>query len=273
MSLPLLLCSSLFLAACATPLSNGRAQDMVPASFSAAYSELGMRLQLATAAKGDPCADFGCGYALAFDMQVLRLGSRLSKVAYDVYPDLRTRVEKFEIVVADKFDPGATSSANGKVVIYRGLSKLRLDEVSLAFVIAREMAQVIATHHDENSAVSILFSVLSQVLLPVANLARSAAAIIQANTLTAATATTAASFAGSKLVKSNKQDEQSEEADAVALSLLDKLGWSPREVSDALTKAVRTPGGDAWLKDLYASVVRCGILAERLQVVAHGTSP
>jgi len=80
MSLPLLLCSSLFLAACATPLSNGRAQDMVPASFSAAYSELGMRLQLATAAKGDPCADFGCGYALAFDMQVLRLGSRLSKV-------------------------------------------------------------------------------------------------------------------------------------------------------------------------------------------------
>lgn len=222
-----------------------------------------MQLQLAGAAEGDRCAGSECAYARAFEMQVLRLGSRLSQAAFDAYPDLRARIEKFEFIIVDKIAPGATSSANGKVVIFGGIRKLRLDEAALAFVIAREMGHVIARHHDENSAVSILFSVLAQVLLPVANLARGAAAIIQANAVATATVTTAASYVGSRLVKSSYWDDQSQEADTIALSLLGKLGWSTQEVNDALAALARTPHDDSWLKDLHVSAMRSDKLAEK----------
>ena len=236
---------------------------MVPAPLAAAYSEVGLQLQLASASDGEPCAGSGCLYARGFDRQVQRLASRLSAAAFADYPELQARIDKFEFIIADKSDPGATSSAAGKVVIYGGMRTLRLDEEALAFIIAREMGHVIARHHDENSAVSILFSVLAQVLLPVANIARGAAAIIQSNTMAAATATTAASYAGSWLVKSSTWDEQSAEADSIALSLLRKLGWSRQEVSDALAASFRPAEGDNWLKELRVSARRCEKLAEQ----------
>lgn len=246
----LVLASLMSLTACASFSPNGRSQVMLPSSLSAAYSEVELQFQLAGSFESEPCAGEECVYARAFDRQVQRIGSRLAQAAFDAYPDLSSRIEKFEFIVADKLSPGAVSSANGKVVIFRGIHKLRLDEAALAFVIAREMARVIAGHHDENSTVSILFSVLAQVLLPVANLARGAVAVIQSNSWLTATATSAASYAGSSLVKSGTRDGQVEEADAIAFSLLGKLGWSSQEVSDALAAAVPLPRSDPWLAEL-----------------------
>lgn len=244
--------ASIFLGACTTS-PQGRMQVAVPSTVSAVHSEMGMRLNLASAADiPSPCVGGECRLDRAFDQRVLRLGARLAQSAFEIYPDLTERFSQFEFIVAEKAESGSASSAAGTVVIFRGVQKLRLDEEALAFLIAREMGHVISRHHDEDSSTSILFSIVAQALLPVANLIRGSAALIQSASAMA-TASSAASFVGSRMVIESYKLDQLHEADAVALDLLASLGWNRGEIADALAASPQVIGDDRWSKDLRVS--------------------
>lgn len=243
----MLLCliPAFLLAACATS-PEGRTQLLPPApfqGFSAVYSEFDMHLQLVTAADAPSCREAECAADRAFDQRILVLGRRLADVAFRQYPDLHLRFPRFEFVVADKADPGAASSAGGTVVIYRGVRALHLDDAALAFVLAREMSHVIAGHHDENVTTSVLVALATQILLPVLNLGAlfsSSAATTAAASTAAGSAVTntavasAASFAGSRVLRASDRPLQVREAEALAMKLLAAAGWDGREVSDQL---------------------------------------
>lgn len=254
-----------FLAACATS-PEGRSQLVAPAplqGFSAVYSEFDMHLQLVTAADAPSCREAECAADRAFDQRILVLGRRLADVAYRVYPALHLRFPRFEFIVADKVDAGAASSAAGTVVIYRGVRRLDLDDAALAFILAREMSHVIAGHHDENVTTSILVAVVAQILLPVLNVgaffssgaATTAAATTAASTAATATAiASAASFAGSRVLRASERPQQVREAETMAVKLLAAAGWDGREVSNQL-EALRPalPEEPAWTGELRES--------------------
>lgn len=215
-----------------------------------------MQLSLVTEANTvSPCVGSECELNRAFDQMALRLGTRLAQSAFETYPDLTKRFDKFEFVIAEKASQGSVSSAAGTVVIFRSVQKLCLGEEALAFLIAREMGHVIGRHHDENSATSILFSVLAAVFMPVTNLISGSAALAQTASTTAMStaAASAASFIGSKVTIANYKLDQLHEADAIALSLLGRLGWNKNDIADALVASTRVMGDDSWSKDLRAS--------------------
>lgn len=269
------------LGACATS-PEGRPQLQPPTplrGLSAVYSEFDMHLQLVTAANAASCRDVDCAADRAFDQRILALGQRLAEVAYRQYPELYLRFPRFEFIVADKADAGAASSAGGTVVIYRGLRRLDLDDAALAFVLAREMSHVIAGHHDENVATSILVAVAAQILLPALNLARGAAAAFSSSAastaastaagsaVTAAAMASAASFAGSRVLRASERPQQVREAETMAMKLLAAAGWDGREVSDQL-QALRPslPDEPAWTVELRES-------AERIASLMQGPAP
>lgn len=266
-----------FLTACATS-PEGRTQLQPPAplrGFSAVYSEFDMHLQLVIAANAASCRDVDCVAERAFDQRILALGQRLAEVAYRQHADLYLRFPRFEFIVADKADAGAASSAGGTVVIYRGVRRLDLDDAALAFVLAREMSHVIAGHHDENVATSMLVAVVAQILLPALNIARGAAAAFS-NSAASTVATTAAgsavattavasaaSFAGSRMLRASERPLQVREAETMAMNLLATAGWDGREVSEQL-QALRPalPDEPAWTVELRESVQRIASLMQ-----------
>ncbi len=253
------------LGACASSVPGGRMQMTAPASMSAVYSEVNMKLSLVTAANADSsCAEAECELDRAFDQSVLRLGTRLAQAAYEAYPDLGKRVGSFEFIIAEKANPGSTSSASGTVVIFRGVQKLRLDEAALGFLIAREMGHVIGRHHDEDAATGIWFSVLATVLMPVTSIISGSAALAQTASASAAStaATSAASFVGSRITIASYKSDQLHEADVIAVNLLDRMGWRRSDVADALVAHTRVMGDDIWSKDMRVSAEDVVKLAE-----------
>jgi Zn-dependent protease with chaperone function len=252
------------LTACATS-PEGRKQLLAPAplqNFSSVYSEFDMRLQLVTAADAPACTEAECDADRAFDQRILLLGQRLAEAAYRQYPDLESRFPHFEFIVADKTDPGAASSAAGTVVIYRGVRRLNLDDAALAFVLAREMSQVIGSHHEENVTSSFLVSIAAQILLPVLNFARGAAAAVSsgaaATAASTAMSTTAmvsvASYAGARALRASYRPEQLREAEIIGMKLMLAAGWDAREVRDQL-QSLRPalPDDPAWIEELRES--------------------
>ena len=264
----------LLLVACATS-PEGRSQLVPPAplqGFSAVYSEFDMHLQLVTAADAPSCREAECVADRAFDQRILALGQRLADAAFRQHADLLLRFPRFEFVVADKADPGAASSAGGTVVIYRGVRGLELDDAALAFVLAREMSHVIGGHHDENVTTSILVAVAAQILFPVLNIgalfagsaATTAAASTAASSTVVATAVaSAASFAGSRVLRASDRPQQVREAEAIAMKLLVTAGWDGREVSDQL-ESLRPalPEEAAWTEELRQSARRIASLMQ-----------
>lgn len=232
-----------------------------PAPVSAAYSEMDMRIHLATASSVNvPCEGDQCILNQQFDQRVQQLGSSLAVAAFDAYPDLSKRISQFQFVVAEKEKPGSTSNASGKIVIFRGTQNLDVGDETLAFMIAREMAHLIGHHHDENSATRILFSVLAGVIFPAANLFGGSAAAAQATSITSsatvatAAASTATSIVGSEVVLASIKPDQMSEADTIAIGLLDKLGWNTHDVASALQSNLHLEGKDSWSKDMLISV-------------------
>lgn len=260
-------------AACATSPS-GRSQLLPPAplqGFSAVYSEFDMHFKLVTAADAPSCRESECVADQAFDQRILALGRRLADAAFRQHADLHLRFPRFEFIVADKADAGAASSAGGTVVIYRGIRRLDLDDAALAFVLAREMGHVIRGHHDENATTSILVAVAAQILLPALNIARGATTLISGGAATNAAASTlgttaiasAASFAGSRVLRDSYRPQQDREAEAAALELLAGAGWEGREVSDQLESL--PPGlteEPSWTKELRESTQRIAALMQ-----------
>lgn len=252
----------LLLGACATS-PQGRPQLTAPAAVGDAYSEVDLRLRLAFPSDSTlHCMDSQCTSNRQFDARVQLLGERLAAAAFDLYPDLGKRVTQFRFSVAEKATPGSTSTGSGKIVIYRGVQYLGLAEETLALVIAREMGHVIGRHHDENSATRLLFSVLAGVLFPATNLfngstaAAQATSVTSASTLTTTAASTATSLVGSELVLANIKPGQLNEADTIALTLVEALGWSRQEIIAPLRAGLALPERDAWSDDLRGSIAR-----------------
>ncbi len=254
----------LVITACATS-PEGRTQLSAPAplqGLSAVYSEFDMQLQLVSSADSPACQEAKCVADRAFDQRILALGRRLTFAAFRQHADLYLRIPRFEFIVADKTDPGATSSAGGTVVIYRGLQDLNLDDAVLAFVLAREMSHVIAGHHDENVTASVLVAIAAQILFPALNIgglfasgAASAAASSAASTTVGATvATSAASFLGSRALRASYRPKQEREAEVMAMKLLADAGWEGLEVNEKL-ESIRAslPEDTAWIQALRES--------------------
>ena len=252
---PILICS--LLGACSTS-PYGRSQLTVPQPVSEVYSEVNMRLQLATTADARyKCTESECDASEDFEMRVARLGERLADKAFELYPDLHERIGRFEFVTSDKAEPGTTSNASGTVVVFSGTRALELSDPALAFILAREMGHVIGRHHNENTATRIIVSVLAQVLLPVSGLFHALALLQGASSAAAASATTATatagSFLGSRAVIATYWPQQLAGADTIALTVLARLGYDPQETADALAEAERRLDDSSWPQDLRAS--------------------
>lgn len=259
-SLKTALACSFILAACSTS-PQGRKQLTVPLPVSEVYSEADMRLQLATASSVDTaCSGDECTRNLEFENQVQMVGYRLALAAYAAYPDLGKTVNEFEVEVAEKSELGSASNAAGRVVIYRGVQQLGLDDAGVAFLLAREMGHVIARHHAENSGTRILLSIAAGVLFPALNLFNGSAQVAQATQATSATtlgttvASTATSYVGSKAIMAGLRPDQLNEADTVALVLLDREGWHVHDVANALTNTVVPQGYNGWAEDFRLSM-------------------
>lgn len=262
-----------FVTACATS-PEGRQQLMAPAplqGFSAVYSEFDMHLQLVTAADSPVCKEAECVADRAFDQRILVLGRRLADAAFRQHPELYLRIPRFEFIVADKAEPGAASSSGGTVIVYRGLQRMNLDDAVLAFVLAREMSHVIAGHHDENVAASVLVAVAAQIIFPVLNIgalfaggAATAAAGSAASSVVGTTAvTSAASFLGSRAVRASYRPQQEREAEIMAMKLMAAAGWEGFEVSEKLESLRPTlPGETSWALDLQESALRVASLMQ-----------
>lgn len=247
--------ASMALGACALS-PGGRMQMTAPASVSAVYSEIDMKLSLVTEGDTDSTCLEECKLDHAFEQRILGLGTRLAIAAFETYPELPQRFDKFKFVIAEKNNPGSTSSAAGTVAIFRGVQKLQPSDEVLAFLIAREMGYVIGRHHDERTATSILFSILGSVFIPGISFF-SGSAVMAQTAATTATSTTiasaAASFIGSKITMEGYKLDQLREADAIALTLLGKLGLNKNDIADALVASTRVMNNDNWSNDLRVS--------------------
>jgi Zn-dependent protease with chaperone function len=224
------LCATL--AACASTAPGGRPQLTAPPAISSLYSSVDMDLRLAAA----PALPGSRDPDKNFDLQVARIGARLARAAYDDDPTLRRRVPAFSFRVADKSEPGTASDSQGNVAVFRGVLRPGLDDRTLAFLIAREMGHVIARHHEEKSATSLLLSIVVQLVMPFTSLTGGAAL------LTGSTA----SLVGSEIIDDRSVAEHSREADIVAFALLKRDGWGERQVAASLTSYARRLGNDAW---------------------------
>lgn len=239
----------------------------VPASISNVYSDIDMRVRLATKPNIEACSGEQCLLNSAFDTQVQHLGEHLATIAYQLYPDLGKRVSNFTFSVAEKKEPGMASNGAGKIVVFRGIQQLELSEDAIAFILAREMGHVIGRHHNKNTSTRIVFSVLASILFPAVTLLSASNVAAQATT-TAVTsvASTATSYLGSEVAMSKIKPGQLVEADTIAVALLDAKGWDMRSVASTLQFEAAEKNG--WLRDLNASVQNLDKLIAKADVDA-----
>lgn len=226
-------------------------------SASAVHSELDMHMSLLLVANGRDCGDNDCDSTYHFEQRVQAIGERLSQASFAKYPELSKRFDKFEFVVADKYDAGAKSSGAGTIVILRGVERLGFDDASLAFIMAREMAHVVAGHYESNMLTSIAISIVVQLVLPVFNLARGAAAVASTSPAASTLAGSAASMAGNQALRANLRPGQLREAEEMGMEILVLSGYDAKEVVDSLqTRVTQFPLEEAWVLELRGSVAR-----------------
>lgn len=226
----------------------------VPSTISHLYSDVDMRVRLATKPNEATCNLDQCVDNKIFDLKVQQMGEMLSEAAYQAYPDLHKKIKHFDFNVADKKDAGMASNASGKIVIFRGVQHLDLPDDALMFVIAREMGHVIGGHHDKNTSTKIFFSILAGVLFPAVTLISASNVAAQATTASSvatSAASTATSYFGSEAAISRSKPTQLIESDDIAIRLLDTTHWDMKSVDAVLRLA--NAGDNDWIKDLQAS--------------------
>ena len=168
---------------------------------------------LSPARKTDSSAD-----ETLLKVQTLRITAALQGAARSLYADKMERLGAFDVYVADSKNAETLSSATGKIALYGGIADLKPGDDWLAFVISREMGHVLAGHHDDNSAASILTSVIMNLIIPGSGLVKSVL-----------------SFAGSQAAAASGGERQTREADEIAVKLLEAAGY--RTVTLALNLA------------------------------------
>ena len=211
----------LLLSGCAVHPITGRNQIQALPAVQVAYADLGFAWSTEAWRVATPLScDQDCGDAQRradLSLRVERLGGELTARAHQLSPELKERIGAFNIEVNDVLGAGTASSAGGRISIGAGLSALEPTDTVLAFLIAREMAHVIARHAEENSGASMLFTVLGFLLPGFHVIARFAATTL-----------------GSGVLKSCWAAEQQREGDLIAVALLERAGRTPPEVALAL---------------------------------------
>jgi Zn-dependent protease with chaperone function len=216
-----------------------------------------MRMRLAIKADAQPCKAEKCAENQAFDARVLLIGESLANSAYALYPELKKITPKFDFEVVDKKVLGTASNASGKVVLFRPIQMLDLDDNAIAFIVGREMGHVIAKHHKNNAKTKIFFTVLTGVLFPAATLLSASSAAAQATTATTlmtSAASTVTSIVGSEVALSRIKPNQLNEADDIALALLEYGGITALDTAQSLEFIVKNENSVGWEKDLNLSI-------------------
>ena len=201
---------------CSTNPITGRGQILALPSVQAVHANVSFALSTGAPrdAGSSACTTDCSGAAASFAGQVAAIGTRLEASARDIAPDLFGRIEKFQVEVIDSLGTGTGSSAGGRIALGSGLAELEPTDVVIAFLVAREMAHVIARHAEEDSGASIVFSVLGM-LLPGLNVI----------------ARFVATRAGSSALIGTWAVQQQREADEIAMALLDRAGMPAHVVA------------------------------------------
>jgi len=263
------------LGGCASSAHQDRAQLLAPTAVSNVYSYADMQLLLATIPDSDDgCTESACVKRAEFDRRVTLAGALLAEATYRSDPELAKRVPRFDFSVLDKEEPGTASTAGGDVVVLRPVSAIAPADAALSFVLAREIGHVALEHHEQNTAISLVVSVLTSVLAPVVNVTKLLAVVYSGATSTAATASvTAASFAGSRAVIESYRPQRLQEADAFAMRLLARFGYDARDVTAGFAQADLQSPTNEWMRGLQASVRRLAAHAERPELAQAAQHP
>lgn len=246
-----LLVGLVLLSACSTHPITGRDQILAVPAVQLAYAEVGFALSAGIQLIAPrPSCEPGCGAGerlASFAGRVAALGAQLQTCAREMSPELFERIDGFRIEVNDQPEVSTGSSAGGRIVLGSGLAGLEPTDTVIAFLIAREMAHVIARHAEENSGASIAVSALGM-LLPGINMV----------------ARFVASRLGSNALQRSWAAEQRREADEIAISLVERSGLSLLNVALGLEsgiKRARLPEGE-WGARYLDSTRRVVLLAE-----------
>jgi predicted Zn-dependent protease len=240
----------------ATKSQSGRQQVVVPTPVSEVYSEVDMQMKLATASPPSEDQSEDECLQLEYRREIRKLMERIVDEAMHAYPDLEERGIKFRFEVAPSAEAGVLSNAGGTIVVLQGTQNLRLPESVLAFVVAREMGHVIARHHDENSAATVIFSVLTQVLFPAAALVKGLATVLPTTAAGTAVTASAVSYLGATALKTTYRSDHRQEADEIALTLLAESGWDIYEVAGEAERVTLKEAESTWLDELKQSLGR-----------------
>lgn len=248
-TLPVIAC--LLLAGCAATSESGRSRMVAPGEIGAVYSEVEVQARMALIPNA--MCEPDCRAVDAFREQVWRLAQRLDVAARQFGKERKHDVPLFNISVPLKDEIGTLSSSAGNILIFDGLRPLAMSEPLLAFLIAREMGHIIGRHHEENTATGLAVSLAIALVFPVAGLIQGAQAAYAASSVPVTLASSVASFAGSRVVRSIYKLDQRREADGFALQILLRAGWTPFDVAAALHAAEVQIGEDGWMGELRDS--------------------
>jgi predicted Zn-dependent protease len=240
----------------ATQSQSGRQQVVVPTPVSEVYSEVDLQMKLATASPPtEEQSDDQC-LQLEYQRHIRKLMERFVVTAKRLYPDLEEREIKFRFEVAPSAEAGVLSNAGGAVIVLQGTQDMHLPDSVLAYVIAREMGHVIARHHDENSAATVAFSVLTQVLFPAAALVKGLAVLLPTTAAGTAITASAVSYLGATALKTTYRSDHLREAEEIALTLLAESGWDVFDVAGEAEAVIVKGDGSTWLEELGQSLAR-----------------
>lgn len=242
--------SGLFLlCGCATHPITGRDQIYALPAVQVAYADLGFALSTSAllAAPLPPCERDCGGESLEhFAGRVGMIGAQLELSARGMSPELFGRIDRFQIEVNGTLGVGTASSPGGRIALGSDLAALKPTDAVIAFLLAREMAHVIARHGEENSGAAIVTSVLGMLLPGISAVARFVA-------------TTLASSA----LKSSWATRQQQEADEIALAILERSGRSVISVALDLESGVKRSHlpDHEWSVRLVESTQRIALIA------------
>ncbi len=224
------------------------------ASISDVYSDIDMRVRLATKSSAVVCHATQCEENRDFDARVGAIGRYLSKAALHLYPQQEKVIQRMVFSVAEKLEAGTASNNKGQIVLLRGIQNLQLSDDALGFVIAREMSHVMAGHHKTNTSTKLIISVLASVLFPAIAIVGASSAAAQASTATTlltSAASTATSMVGSEVAMAKIKPTQLSQADEMALKMMEKAEWDMRHVESVLIQDALPQNG--WMQDLQES--------------------
>ena len=250
MKMASLLLGPALLCGCSTHPITGRDQILALPAVQVAYADVGFAL--ATGARlvaAPPRCEPDCGSLegpAKFAGRVETIGTQLETAARGMSPELFGRIDRFRIEVNGSLGVGTASSAGGRIALGSGLARLEPTDTVIAFLIAREMAHVIARHAEENSGATIVTSMFGMLLPGISAIARFVASTL-----------------GSSALKSSWATQQQREADEIAVALLERTGRSIFSVALGLESGVthaRLPD-DEWGVRFVESTQRVALIA------------